>query len=67
MKTIIRLGFLFLVLFAASCNNNYQGSATTIVNEDGTCSRELSFQLDSAQLVSGVFNADESMLRWNKG
>ncbi len=67
MKTIIRLGFLFLILFAASCNNKYQGSATTIVNEDGTCSRELSFQLDSAQLVSGVFNADESMLRWNKG
>jgi hypothetical protein len=67
MKTKDSLILLLLAAFMVACNNKYQGSATTIVNEDGTCSRELSFQLDSAQLVSGVFNADESMLRWDKG
>ena len=67
MKTKDSLILLLLATFMVACNNKYQGSATTIVNEDGTCSRELSFQLDSAQLVSGVFNADESMLRWDKG
>ena len=67
MKTKDSLILLLLATFMVACGNKYQGSATTIVNEDGTCSRELSFQLDSAQLVSGVFNADESMLRWDKG
>lgn len=67
MKTKDSLILLLLATFMVACNNKYQGSATTVVNEDGTCSRELSFQLDSAQLVSGVFNADESMLRWDKG
>ena len=67
MKTKDSLILLLLAAFMVACNNKYQGSATTIVNEDGTCSRELTFQLDSAQLVSGVYNADESMLRWDKG
>lgn len=67
MKTKDSLVLLLLAAFMVACSNKYQGSATTVVNEDGTCSRELSFQLDSAQLVSGVYNADESMLRWDKG
>ena len=67
MKTKDSLVLLLLAAFMVACNNKYQGSATTVVNEDGTCSRELTFQLDSAQLVSGVYNADESMLRWDKG
>jgi len=67
MKTKDSLILLLLAAFMVACNNKYQGSATTVVNEDGTCSRELTFQLDSAQLVSGVYNADESMLRWDKG
>ena len=67
MKTKDSLILLLLAAFMVACNNKYQGSATTVLNEDGTCSRELTFQLDSAQLVSGVYNADESMLRWDKG
>ena len=67
MKTKDSLILLLLAAFMVACNNKYQGSATTVVNEDGTCSRELTFQLDSAQLVSGVYNADENMLRWDKG
>lgn len=67
MKTKNSWFILFLAAFMVACGNKYQGSATTVINEDGTCSRELSFQLDSAQLVSGVFNADESMFRWDKG
>ena len=67
MKTKDSLILLFLAAFMVACSNKYQGRATTVVNEDGTCSRELTFQLDSAQLVSGVYNADESMLRWDKG
>ena len=67
MKTKDSLILLLLAAFMVACNNKYKGSATTVVNEDGTCSRELTFQLDSAQLVSGVYNADESMLRWDKG
>lgn len=62
MKTIIKTLILSCGVMLASCDNNYHCGMKTIVNEDGTLSREFTLHLDSAQLVSGKLDAEKNMV-----
>lgn len=62
MKTIIKPLILFCGVMLASCDNDYHCAMKTIVNEDGTFSREFTLHLDSAQLVSGKLDVEKNMV-----
>lgn len=53
---------LLVAVLLASCNNDRYGMVT-VVNRDGSCRRELTFHLDSAQLVSGKLDPQKTSVR----
>lgn len=66
MRTHNKIAFaLTSLLILASCDQYCD--MTTIVNRDGTCSREISLHLDSTQLVSGKINEQENIVSIPKG
>ncbi len=48
-----------MLLAMASCNNQ-ECQMTTVVNSDGSCSRDIALHLDSTQLVTGKISQDKN-------
>lgn len=65
MKTIIKLIAIIATVALTSCKNDYQCALTTIVNEDGSITREYTMNVDSTSLVGRLNVTPDSMLRFD--
>jgi hypothetical protein len=65
MKTKINVLVLLVAVIMTSCSNDKYGMIT-VINRDGSCNRELTFHLDSAQLVSGKIDFRQVSVQLNR-
>lgn len=60
MKTKINVLILLVAVIMVSCRNDKYGMVT-VINGNGSCNRELTFRLDSDQLVSGKIHFSQGV------
>lgn len=65
MKTNINVLILLVAVLMVSCRNDKYGMVT-VINGNGSCNRELTFRLDSDQLVSGKIHFHKVSVQLDK-
>jgi hypothetical protein len=65
MKTIIKVMILLAAVALASCGND-RYEMVTVVNKDGSCTRQLTMHVDSTQLTNGTLDTSKIAVRLDR-